>query len=209
MNPNRLGVQADGQHAQQDQRFDWVILDIKKGDWPPFYIQVENINVDSQSFYPLTGAPMQPKSLLAKNPFAYGGQLPLNQDLFEKLFVEGWSPPEKWGRQLVGDRSVVRVAIVRAAYQISIEMRPACVDGHPLVSEVIVGWDDQILGKNVFTTCESDSFKFDLSKDLIKKRGYNDLWLKCERAVSRPNANLNAGADSPNAIVTSIDFIKN
>ena len=55
------------QQAVSEQVFDWIIVDELDSAWEPYYIEVDQLPFE---FYPVTGAPIRPKTLLGRNPDA-------------------------------------------------------------------------------------------------------------------------------------------
>ena len=193
--------------ALVEQRFDWVILDRPETSWTPYYVFVADLSDDSGAFYPVTGAWTRPESLMAKNPVARGGELPLDQDLYDGLFTSGWSQTQTLGRWAIGDRSTVRVALEEQAYQLVVQARPACEDGRPAVQSMNVGWNDSWLGRGIFSSCALHAFSFEIGRSRVANE-FNQLWFEFEDALGLGAESALAGQLSPRAAFSSIAFIQ-
>jgi hypothetical protein len=187
----REAVLAAFNQALAEQQFDWIILDRPETSWFPYYIYVSSLPDDSAGFYPVTGARTGPESLLAKNPVARGGVVPLDQDLYQGMFGEGWSQPQGGDRWAVGERASLRVALERNRYWLEVQASPACLDGQPEVRGMKVGWNGASLGEAVFQDCTSHIFWFEIKRGRITDE-FNELWFDFGEGPGSSGASLAA-----------------
>jgi len=195
------------EQAVTQQAFDWIIVDKPAASWLPYYIYVDNLFDDPEVFYPVTGAPARPESIMLRNPVVRGGVLPLTDVSFDSLLSEGWSIPEDWGRWAVGKRSVVRVALEQEHdYRLTIEAFPFCPPQFA-GQAMKVGWNDLSLGRYIFLSCECHLITFDVPSEAVTE-GLNDLWFEFEKAVSPADVGL-SGDRRPLAVgFTSITLVQ-
>jgi hypothetical protein len=189
--------------ALVEQRFDWVVLDKPETSWLPYYIFVSELSTGSADFYPVTGARTRPESLMARNPVARGGELPLGLDLYDGLFSSGWSGPGSGVRWAVGERSTVQVALERADYRLSIEVRPACLGGRPAIRNLNAVWNGSSLGQGAFSSCASHRFTFRISQSQVGE-SFDELSFEFG---GKPDAVLE-GQPGEQAAFLSIAFIQ-
>ncbi len=183
--------------ARMEQRFDWVILDEPKADWAPYYLYAGAVSVETDAFYPVTGAHARPESLLVRNPIYHGGEMPLQDPVYNPLFIKGWSQAQDWGRWAAGRRARVRVALdPDTSYRVHVDLSPACEGETLLVQRMQVGWNDAILGVRGFDACDRQTFTFELPAGWIDPKE-NRLWF----SFSGP-----AGADENRARVYALYF---
>jgi 4-amino-4-deoxy-L-arabinose transferase-like glycosyltransferase len=172
------------QGAFQEQFFDWVVVDTPNANWFPNYLYVDQFIDQAGSYFPITGAPSSPQSLMIRNPIAYGGNLPLSDPYLEVLFVSGWDSPQEWGRWGVGDSSVLKVSLEnKHKYSMTIEVRPNCTDNKPLATSMQVLWNDDHIDTVGFTSCDRQVIKLNLSRKVIKKE-FNYLEFVYENGAS-------------------------
>lgn len=193
--------------ALAEQRFDWIVLDKPETSWLPYYVYVSGLSDDSADFYPVTGARTRPESLMAKNPVARGGQLPLDQHLYGGLFSAGWSPPQLDGRWATGERSTIQVALEQGDYRLEIRARPGCADGRPVVREMIAGWNGTRLGGGSFSNCASHTFSFEIGRSQVAE-GFNELSFEFNDQLEASGESSLAGQSSGWAAFHSIAFIQ-
>ena len=192
--------------AIESQVFDWVILDQPERNWTPYYVYVEDLSVVPGVFYPVTGAPTRPESLLIKNPIPSGGLLPLNDERFNTFFVDGWSDPQEWGRWMESEKAMVHISLEKNEYLLKIRARPYCVDDQTIARRLLIGWNEHVYFETEITGCDPDIYQFYIPETKIAN-GLNDLWLQIstddqnrETTIIRPGA--------PLAAVYSIEFIQ-
>jgi hypothetical protein len=176
------------QQAVIEQHFNWIIVDKLPISWAPYYVSVEELPDNQHVFYPVTGAPSRPEFLLARNPVAKGGQLPVDDPTFNALFVAGWNLPEDGKRWTFGNRSVIQIPLEEGhSYQISGQIQPFCSEQHPTIQTVKIGWNDQLLGEITFPSCDEQVTSFNLPAENIIK-GVNELWFEHTEKLDNPGA---------------------
>jgi 4-amino-4-deoxy-L-arabinose transferase-like glycosyltransferase len=189
--------------AVSGQQFDWIIVDKLEDFWFPYYVNVEDIPYD---FYPITGAVTRPKLLLAKNPVSSGGELPLGDQKYNKLFIEGWSDPENGGRWAIANNARINIALEQDhTYLLSIHAQPNCANPDISRLAMTMGWNNHILGNENILSCETHDFKYYLPDSVINN-GYNELWLNFSSELSLTKTNASQDAENPLVYLTSINF---
>jgi hypothetical protein len=190
--------------AIRDQIFDWVILDQPEKNWTPFYLYVEDLAKVPEVFYPVTGVPTRPESLLIKNPIPMGGVLPLQDERYNSFFVEGWSDSQDRGRWVVADRAMVHISLEKHDYLVQIRARVMCQDNQPVADRLLIGWNDHVYSETKLAGCDAATFEINLPKEKIAN-GLNDLWLEFPRGKGNDEAGINH-PEIPYAAVDSIEF---
>ena len=196
--------------AVSEQRFNWVISDNLRTTWTPYYLRVGSMFDGSEGFYTITGVSTRPDILMVKNPVARGGKYPLMDPLFNTFYTEGWGEPQNWGRLVAGDRAVLQVALDQSHdYQIDVEVQPSCSQGQLTIRAITAGWNEQSIGKELFTSCEHQTLTFDLSENIILK-GLNNLWFKFDGNTASANTGPGVGQspNMPRVGFTSLTFIQ-
>jgi hypothetical protein len=193
--------------ALAEQRFDWIVLDKPETSWPPYYVYVAEISDETGDFYPVTGARTRPESLMAKNPVARGGQLPLDQNLYDRLFTSGWSQPQAEGRWAVGERPTIQVALEQKDYRLVIQVQPGCAGGRPVVIGMNAGWNGTRLGQGTFSSCALHTFTFEIIRGRVAE-DFNELWFEFDHAPAAVMENILTGQLSGWAAFRSIAFIQ-
>lgn len=171
------------EEALTEQVFDWVIVDKPETSWLPYYLYVSDLIDAPGVLYPVTGARSRPESLMARNPVAQGGAVPLSDASSGLLLSEGWSVAEDWGRWAMGHRSTVLAALEQGcAYELVIEAFPFCP---PAFEEQImeIGWNDAQLATHTWSSCEQQRITLALPAGMVAE-GVNTLWFQFEKATS-------------------------
>ena len=115
---------------------------------------------------------------MTKNPVAKGGTIPLTDSLFDVLFTKGWGPPESWGRSANATGAEAQVALEPDHdYHIEIQASPTCQDNQPVVQEIIVGWNNEILGTANIQDCTTQTIDLLIPTILVSK-DTNQLWFE-------------------------------
>jgi hypothetical protein len=155
-------------------------------------------------FYPVTGRRTRPEVIMAKNPIAKGGRLPLTDVTLAPLFTWGWSAPTEWGRWAVGDVARVTVNVEAGVdYAIGVDLLPQC-EARPAPQTIVVRWNGTALDRQTVERCRSGGMSSALAADLIRE-GDNFLELEFER---RTRTNEWAMRDRPDGAIgiTGIHF---
>jgi hypothetical protein len=147
--------------AIHQQGFEWIMVDNPEANYRPYYLHMERLFSDPDVFYTLTGARTRPESLMRRNPVARGGELPVNDQAWDLLFVSGWGSPESWGRAVTGRQATLHLALETGhAYGLQIGVRPPCPADAP--QEMVARWNEQPLGQGLLPGCEERTLQFDL-----------------------------------------------
>lgn len=157
----------------EEQNFDWVIIDDPDQSWPPYYLSVEKIHYEGDEFYPVTGARTRPRNILAKNPVAQGGSLPLTDEKFSDYWLyDGWGGSESWGRWAIGNQAIVQIYLeANRAYNLKLRVKPYCENEMPAAEAMNVTWNESSLGHIEFADCEDSEVSYQLPADLVEGEG--------------------------------------
>lgn len=147
---------------------DWVVLDKLGQPWSPAYVMVEQFAYGPGAFYPVTGAAARPEYLLARNPIVRGGELPLGDALYNRLF-DGWQPPQDKTRSVQGTQAQIEINIEPHSYQLKIQVAPVCQSGQLVATGLSVSWNKRQLGKLAFSGCQVQTALFEIPLDLVLK----------------------------------------
>jgi hypothetical protein len=192
--------------ALKEQRFNWVIIDNPQTSWAPYYLPIEDLFIEDDPFYPVTGARSRPENLMVKNPVVHGGALPLHDPVYAPLFDEGWGASQPWGRPVIRRRAQVDLALEeKGVYRLSATIQPRCNEKAPIVQAVEVRWNDQPLGREKFALCKALTISLDLPPEFIRKEG-NRLSFQFEVGPVL-QADPLVSKDSPLADISSIEFL--
>lgn len=163
--------------AIEEGRFDWIIVDRPNSSWLPHYLYARPVFPDSPGFYPVTGAVTRPESLMLRNPIPHGGELPLDQPLYDPLFLEGWGEAGGGERWMEAGRAGVRLALEKGGYWLRIEVLPACRQGRPAARTLVAGWNGRELGRAELAACQPTRLSFYIDRDQVAE-GLNELWFE-------------------------------
>jgi hypothetical protein len=172
-------VRSVYRQAVAGQIFEWVIVDKPAASWTPYYLLVEDLG-ERVEFYPVTGARTRPLSLMARNPVARGGDLPLDDPTYDPWFETGWGGAEPGGRRVTGARAAVRLALeTDRDYELGIELEPACLASVPALATLGLGWNQQQLGSLDFPDCRTRWQSFEIAAGAVLG-DTNHLWLEIQ-----------------------------
>lgn len=145
-------------NALTEQFFDWVIIDKSDSYWLPYYLPVSDLSFE---FYPLTGAQVRPTILLAPNPIIQRSILPLDDPIYNSIFVHGWGPPHQEGRWVLEKTASLQLALEQERdYLISIRLEPTCVQNQPVIQDMSLSWNQQSLTTAVVQSCSPFTLDF-------------------------------------------------
>jgi len=195
------------EQAIAQQYFDWIITDKPEESWLPNYIYINNIFDEPDIFSPATGARTRPESLMARNPTANGGELPLTKPIFDTLFLTGWSLAQENGRWAQGMESIAYIALEKGyPYQIIIQGSPACSNRNPNADRMAILWNNRSFGQVNIDSCERHIWTLEIPKKNIKK-DFNTLQFVFSTTASS-GTTASSEQDQANMLFTSIRFVQ-
>jgi hypothetical protein len=149
--------------------FDWVVLDKPEPGWHPYYLIVEDLFADSETYYPVTGARARPELLLVRNPVVRGGEFPLADPALATFFVGDWEPAGQVDRTITGTYARLQVALETGwSYQVQVGLSAVCDSDRSDSNSVRIDWNGLALGEARFSGCQPGIWSFDLPADLVK-----------------------------------------
>jgi len=159
--------------------------------------------------YPGRNSQMAPNSLYSRNPVVYGGELPLNNQVFNDLFDEGWSKPQENDGRMISERAVVMVALDRSTdYELSVQVQPSCYRGEPRYEMVEILWNSRPIGRTIFRSCARHSGVFAILQGRLRENTLNSLAFQLSAAPGS-QAESASGASSPFAAeISTLRFIQ-
>jgi hypothetical protein len=153
----------------QSRSIDYVIVDNRPEAWQPYYLIVNNNVIDSDAFYPVTGARTRPQFLLIPNPVAEGGEFPIDSLKYRYLFnpYQEFDQDSDW--IITQEPDSLSIALSQKYnYTLEIRAQPLCSNGIANSSlKVDVSWDNNRLGVLSFNSCDPQKFMFGLPNSMV------------------------------------------
>jgi len=154
--------------AVDQQIADWVVVDKITKSFSPAYVIVEQFLYAQGVFFPVTGAAARPAYLMARNPIARGGELPIGDSLYDRLF-DGWQPAQDKTRSIQSSSAQIEINLEPNLYQLEIQVAPLCQSSHVVASRLSVSWNNDPLGELVFPDCQVRTTSFEIPLDKVLK----------------------------------------
>jgi len=152
--------------AIKQQSFEWILVDNPDTDFGPYYLHAERVFSDPDVFYTVTGARTRPESLMRRNHVARGGELAIDDEAWDFLFVSGWGSPKDGARPVIGKQATVRLALeTDHPYRLQIGVRPLCPQN--AFQEITVYWNDRLLGQTLLSDCEERTLHLNLAAEAV------------------------------------------
>jgi len=152
--------------AIKQQSFEWILVDNPDTDFRPYYLHAERVFSDPDVFYTVTGARTRPESLMRRNPVARGGELAIDDEAWDFLFVSGWGSPKDEARPVVGNQATVHLALETGhPYGLQIGVRPLCPQ--KIAQEIAVYWNDRLLEQTLLSGCEERTLHLNLAAEAV------------------------------------------
>ncbi len=194
--------------ARSKQIFDWAITDEPNQSWAPYYIYTRSIFHQPSVFFPVTGGLFRPESLMVKNPVARGGELNPSNSSLDPFFESGWGSAQDWGRWANAGRATVNVWLEeKHDYKIVVSAHPNCLQGKPFIQTVEMYWDDQLLGEQMISACNTINWSQVVRANQVSNAG-NHLGFVFKSSTNTDLSNPQGSQPTHEIGISSLAFIQ-
>jgi hypothetical protein len=194
--------------ALSTQAFDWVISDSYPEFFLPDYVSTGSFLHTIDTTYPGREGSMIPRFLLAKNPVVHGGVFPLDDPLYDRLFIQGWIKPDDNQGRPFAERAVLALVLEAGAdYQLLLDSRLACPSGEPQPAILTILWNEHPVGDLELSSCKPISAEFLIPAEQVRDKAYNDLQFQAE---FQPGGMFDSGSGpaGPQLEILRLEFIR-